>query len=311
MLRFAGPGFLLVVLLAGGASAATTEPPVATIDGVTITHEALERKLEASPSAKQVFTQMVQALLIDRYAKDHGIVIPAADVAAKEADITSKYPPGQFAAILKQQGLTEADVQTVLRQQLVIDKAVAPKVHVTDADISAYFDKNAATLNRPEQVRARHILVADEATADAVKAKLDAGASFADLAHQYSTDPSTKDKGGELGFFGHGQMIPAFDAAAFSLAPGTISAPVQSPFGWHIINVEEKRPAVIATLAGSRDNIRATLVQQQEQQQIPVFLQQLRVQAKIQIFDEQFKDAFPPPAGPPAATGLAPAPAQT
>ena len=123
----------------------------------------------------------------------------------------------------------------------IIEQAVGPQVKVSDADIKAYFDKNHATLDKPEQVRARHILVADEKTADTIEAKLKAGGNFADLAKQYSTDPSTKDKGGELGFFGKGQMVPAFQAAAFSLPVGAISAPVKSPFGWHIINVEEKR----------------------------------------------------------------------
>jgi foldase protein PrsA len=139
-----------------------------------------------------------------------------------------------------------------------------------------------------------------------IEAKLKAGGDFAALAKQYSTDPASKVKGGELGFFGPGQMVPAFQAAAFALPVGGISAPVKSPFGWHIINVEEKKPAFKATLAGSRAQIKDTLTQQQEQQQIPVFLQGLRAKANIVVNDDRYKDAFPPPLPTPPPAAAAP-----
>jgi foldase protein PrsA len=280
---------------------------VAAVNDQKISHADFDKRLESSPTAKQVLTQMVQQSLIDQYAKSQNIVIAQADIDKKEADIKSKYPAGQFDAIIKQQGLTEADVQTILRQQLVIEKAVAPQVHIGAADIKAYFDKNKATLDKPEQVRARHILVADETTANTVEAKLKAGGDFAALAKQYSTDPSTKDKGGELGFFGKGQMVPAFSDAAFSLPVGKISAPVKSPFGWHIIQVEAIQPALKATLAGSSAQITDQLMQQAEQQQIPVFLEGLRSKANIQVYDPRYSDLFPPPVAPPPPAAAAPA----
>ena len=283
---------------------------IVTVNDQHVTKADFDRKLEASPTAKQVLTQMVQQALIDQYGKDNNVTISQADIDKKEADVKSKYPPGQFEQILKQQGLTEADVQTILRQQLIIEKAVAPLVHVSDRDIAAYFARGHATLDKPAQVRARHILVADEKTADMIEAKLKAGGNFAALAKQYSTDPSTKDKGGELGFFGKGQMVPAFQNAAFALPVGAISAPVKSPFGWHIINVEEKKPALQATLASSKAQIKDTLTQTAEQQQIPVFLQGLRAKANINVLDDRFKDVFPPLPTPPAtAATAAPAPA--
>jgi foldase protein PrsA len=284
---------------------------IVSVNGQAISKAAFDTRLESGPSAKQVLTQMVQQALIDQYAKNNNVSISQADIDKKEADIKSKYPPGQFDAILKQQGLTDADVQNILRQQLVIEQAVAPNTKVSEADIAAYFAKNHATLDKPEQVRARHILVADRATADMIEAKLKAGGNFADLAKQYSTDPSSKDKGGELGFFARGQMVPAFQDAAFALPVGATSAPVKSPFGWHIINVEERRPPVHATLAGTHDQIKAQLLQQAEQQQIPVFMQQLRAKATIQVNDSRYSDLFPPPLTAPPAAGAAPAPAAT
>ena len=285
---------------------------IASINGQNISRADFDKKLESSPTAKQVLTQMVQQSLVDSYGKDNKIDVAQSEIDKKESDIKAKYPAGQFEQILKQQGLTEADVQNILRQQIIIEKAVAPMVKVSDADIKAYFAKNHATLDKPAQVRARHILVADEKTAQLVESKLKGGAKFEDLAKQYSTDPSTKDKGGELGFFGHGQMVPAFEKAAFSMSAGQISPPVKSPFGWHVIQTEELHPASIATLASAHDSIKETLTQQQEAQQIPVFLQQQRAKANITINDDRFKDAFPPaaPAPAPAASGAAaPAPA--
>jgi foldase protein PrsA len=290
------------------SSGGTSGGNVASVNGQNISRSDFDAKLESSPAGKQVLTQMVQQDLVDQYGKDQKIDVTQAEIDAKEADIKSKYPPGQFDTILKQQGLTEADVQNILRQQIIIEKAVAPDVHVSDADVAAYFAKNHTLLDKPEQVRARHILVADRATANQVEAKLKAGGNFADLAKQYSTDTSTKDKGGELGFFGKGQMVPAFQDAAFALPVGATSAPVKSPFGWHIIQVEERKPATKATLAGSAAQIKAQLTQQAQAQQVPVFLQQLRAKANIQVFDDRYKDAFPPPL--PVPSGAAAAPAQ-
>lgn len=282
---------------------------VASVNGQNISRADFDKKLESSPTARQVLTQMVQQDLIDQYARDKKVDVSQAEIDKKESEIKARYPAGQFDQILKQQGLTEQDVQNILRQQIILSKAVAPQVHVSDADVKAFFDKNHAMFDKPEQVRARHILVADQKTAQTVLAKLKAGGSWDALAKQYSTDPSTKDKGGELGFFGKGQMVPQFQDAAFNAKVGQIVGPVKSPFGYHVIQTEEKKPATKATLANTRDQIRQQLTQQQEQQQLPVFMQQLRAGAKIDVYDDRFKDAFPAAAPAPAASAAVPAPA--
>jgi len=289
---------------------------VAAVNGQAITRADFDHKLESSPAAKQILNQMVQQSLIDQYARDKKIDVSQADIDKKEAETRAKFPSGQFEQILKNQGLSEADVQQILRQQLILEKAVAPQVHVSDADIKAYFDKNHAVFDKPEQVKARHILVADLPKANEVLAKLKAGGSWDALAKQYSTDPASKDKGGELGYFGRGQMVPQFQDAAFGAKVGQIVGPIKSPFGYHIIEVEDKKPAVKASLASAHDQIKQQLTQQAEQQQYPIFLQQLRGAAKIDVYDDRYKDLFPPvtpvppPAsGAPAAASAAPAPA--
>jgi foldase protein PrsA len=301
----------LCVSLAACSSAGATGGDVASVNDVKISRSDFDKKLEAGPAGKSVLTQLVQQSLVDQYATDNKITVSDDEIAKKEDEIKTKYPPGQFEQILKQQGLTETDVHNILRQQLVMQKAVDPQTKVSDADVKAYFDKNHALLDKPEQVRARHILVADEKTANEVEAKLKAGGDFAALAKQYSTDPSSKDKGGELGFFGKGQMVPSFQAAAFAAPVGSITPPVKSPFGYHIIQVEEKKPATKATLTSVHDQIVAQLKQQQQSQQIPIFLQGLKSKAKIEVYDDNLKDAFPSPqpiAPAPAAASDAPAP---
>ena len=282
---------------------------IAAVNGQKISKADFDRKLEAGPAGKSTLTQLVQQSLVDQYAVDNKIAVSDDEINKRENDIKAKYPAGQFDQILKQQGLTEPDVRTILKQQIVIEKAVSKDVHVSDSEIKTYFDKNHATLDKPEQVRARHILVADAKTAAEVEAKLKGGAKFEDLAKKYSTDPSSKDKGGELGFFGKGQMVPAFQDAAFSSPVGKITAPVKSPFGFHIIQVEEKKPALKATLANTHDQILEQLKQQQNAQQFPVFLQGLRSKAKIEVYDDRLKDAFPAAPAPAAAASAAPAPA--
>ena len=282
---------------------------VVAVNGQSISRADFDHKLESSPVAKQVLGQMVQQQLIDQYARDKKVDVSQADIDKKEADTKAKMQPGQYEQILKQQSLTEQDVQNIFKQQLVLEKAVAPQVHVSESDIKSYFDKNRATFDKPEQVRARHILVADPAKAKEVLAKLKAGGSWDALAKQYSTDPSSKDKGGELGFFGRGQMVPAFQDAAFGAKVGQIVGPVKSPFGYHVLQVEEKKPAQRATLASAHDQIKTLLTNQQQSTAIPAFLTQLKTNAKIDVYDDRYKDLFPPTPGAPPQQPASAAPA--
>ena len=216
---------------------------VASVNGQAISRADLDHKLESSPSAKQVLSQMVQQTLLDQYARDKKVDVSQAEIDKRETDIKAKYPAGQFDNMVKQQGYTEQDVQNILKGQIVLEKAVAPNVHVSESDIKAYFDKNHALFDKPGQVKARHILVTDPNVAKQVLAKVKAGGNWDALAKQYSTDPSSKDKGGDLGYFGRGQMVPQFEAAAFGAKVGQIVGPVKSPFGYHVIQVLERDPA--------------------------------------------------------------------
>lgn len=277
---------------------------IAVVNGEKITKGELDNKLEGQ-AGKNTLAQLVQQKLIFQYAKQHNIDVADKDVETKLDEIRSHFPAGQFETMLKQQGMSLDDAHKVIREQLLVKAAVDQQINVTDAQINDYVKANKVSLGQTAQVHAAHILVKSKAQADAIEAQLKKGADFAALAKQYSQDTGSKIKGGDLGTFGPGQMVPAFQAAAFKLKPGQVSDPVQTPFGWHIIKVLETKPL-------TKQMVIDQVKQQQESQQMTPFLQTLRTSAKIEIDDPRFSDLFPSPAPVvPAAPPVTAAPATT
>lgn len=154
-------------------------------------------------------------------------------------------------------------------------------------EISAYYTHHIATLQRPEQVRVRHILLkvtpaapaeqeaAVRARAEALLAALRHGEDFATLAQQHSEDTATAGQGGDLGYFPRGQMVPAFEEAAFSLPVGETSDLVRTPFGWHILRVEDKREAETRPLAEVEAEIKDKLRQDRARDAAMAFVDDL------------------------------------
>lgn len=290
---------LTALLLSTSMAACSGGGAVATVNGQPISEADFDKRLASSPMARTVLQQMVQETLLMQYAKNNNITVTDADIDQRENQLKANFPAGAWDEMLKARGLTEADVRSALREQLVLDKALAKDVTITPAQIQQYFNKNRASFDKPEQVTARHILVPNLAEAQKVEADLKSGQSFATLAAKYSTDPGSKDKGGELGSFRRGQMVPAFDKYAFSAPINQISPPIKSPFGYHIIQVESRTPGQKATLASATPQITDVLRQQQEAPLIQPFLAGLQQKANIVVNDPQFQGLFnqgvPPP----------------
>ncbi|MFZ0032243.1 MAG: peptidylprolyl isomerase [Candidatus Cybelea sp.] len=292
----------LAALLMGTAVAACSSgSAIATVNGQPISRSTFDNRLESSPMARSVLQQLVQETLIEQYAKNNNINVTDAQLDARETQIKANFPSGSWDEMLKARGLTEADVRSALREQLIMDQALTKEVNITPAQIADYFKKNHATFDKPEQVTARHILVPSLALANQIEADLKAGQNFGDLAKKYSTDPGSKDKGGDLGSFRRGQMVPAFDKYAFSAPIGQISPPIKSPFGYHIIQVESRTPGEKATLASATPQITDQLREQQEAPLTQPFLQGLIQKATIVVNDPQFAGVFASPPAPPAA----------
>lgn len=136
---------------------------------------------------------------------------------------------------------TVKEFQAQLIRQKYLEQIT--KEAATEEKVKDRYDTLAKELNGKDEIKVRHILVKDKATADNLRKQLASGASFAKLAKQYSLDTGTKDKGGDLGYFVQGRLNKAFETAAFSLKKGEISQPSSTGFGWHIIEVQDRRPA--------------------------------------------------------------------
>lgn len=153
------------------------------------------------------------------------------------------------------------DMLDRLKKKLVSQTFLEEKIgaDVTDAAVRAEYDKRSKAEKGKKEVHARHILVQEEKLAKELKEQLDDGADFMTLAREKSEDKASGKNGGDLGFFGEKEMIPAFTKAAFALKKGEISDPVNTEFGWHIIRVEETRDAKMPPFAEMRDSIREEL----------------------------------------------------
>ena len=134
-------------------------------------------------------------------------------------------------------------VQEEILVQYVYSKLMR-EATVEENELEEYYNANKNTFTEGESVRAKHILVATEDEALNVKKEIEEGLSFEEAAQKYSTCPSNV-SGGDLGFFHAGQMVPEFEKAAFEAEIGAVTEPVQTQFGFHLVKVEEKKPAVV------------------------------------------------------------------
>ncbi|MGM9988910.1 MAG: peptidylprolyl isomerase [Bacillaceae bacterium] len=194
----------------------------------------------------------------------------------------------QFPMALQQSGFKdEAQFKEYLRSSLLAEKAATKDIKIEEKDMKAQYEKMKYKL------KASHILVADEKTAKEVEEKLKKGEKFEDLAKEYSTDSGTKDKGGDLGEFGAGQMVAAFEDAAYKLNPGQISEPVKSDYGYHIIKLVEKKEQKVEPYEDIKDQIKQDLAKKQiDQEKITEAINNAIKDAKVKVEDKDFKNTF-------------------
>lgn len=170
-------------------------------------------------------------------------------------------------------------IEDRLLEEALLEKMISEKI--TDDALQARYKKTVGNFPTTEEVRARHILVKTEAEADAIIKDLAGGADFAKIAAEKSIGPS-KTRGGDLDYFGKGQMVPPFEKAAFALAKGEFTQKaVKSPFGWHVIKVEDKRQSKPPSFEESRSKLGQELSQEIAQQ----LVKDLTEKAKVQRFE--------------------------
>lgn len=192
-----------------------------------------------------------------------------------------------FKEKLKQNNMTEDQLKDLIKENLVFFKAQTEGIKVSEKELKDLYEKQF----KVSEVKASHILVDDEKTAKDVAAKVKAGEDFAELAKKYSTDTGTKEKGGELGFFARGQMLPEFEAAAFSMKKGEVSEPVQTQYGWHIIKVEDIKTVPYEDVEYVvRRQLLTTKAQNDPAASLKI--DSYLKEADIEVEDKDFKDLF-------------------
>src|SRR6478752_5529265 len=139
----------------------------------------------------------------------------------------------QVDSVIKQKG--EKEVKDMLKVDILREKAATAGIKVSDKELKKAYDEYKA------QIRASHNLVKDEKTANEVEAKIKKGEDFASLAKEYSTDQQSAANGGDLGYFGEGQMVKEFEEAAYKLKKGEVSKPIKTEYGYHIIKLVDKK----------------------------------------------------------------------
>ncbi|MHC1696984.1 MAG: peptidylprolyl isomerase [Geobacteraceae bacterium] len=179
-----------------------------------------------------------------------------------------------------------------LRKRLIVETYLKKKVEqdavVSDAELQKFYDENKDKFKSGEQVSASHILVKTEKEAGDILAQLKSGANFEDLAKKFSTD-STGAKGGDLGWFSKGAMVPEFDKVVFGLKEGQLSGVVKTQFGFHIIKVTGQRPAGVRTFAEVKDQIKSTLLPGKQQEIFQKMKEDLKKNAKVSIKEDVLK----------------------
>ena len=248
---------------------------------------------------KQAIEQLISAELLYQAGQKLEIKDIDKQIEAKLAQGKTRFANEQdFAKAIKDLEMEEKDLRDYTRRDLVIsnfvEKTILPKITVTEADAKAFYDQNPDKFTKPEAVKASHILLgfdqkatAEEKSkarekADKLRKELAAGADFAALAKANSTDSSSQ-QGGDLGYFSKGQMVPAFEKAAFSLKPGEISEVVETQFGYHIIKLTEKKAAEKVEFKEVRPRIEDYLKNQKIAAAVNDYLVETRKNAKIEL----------------------------
>jgi len=287
---------------------------VAVINGVPIPRRSLRDVIEAlvtqqgeRPDPGKLASLRRQALdlligfeLLYQEAQARHLTVSNAEVTASMNATAAKFGSDEaYRAALHAKHLTPDDLAKETRKALLVDRLLREVVWkdlaIPDSAIRAFYEDNREQFRHPEEVRLRQILVrvpagataeerdAARRRAEGLAERLRRGESFAELARAESDDPASARRGGDLGYVARGTLAPAVEEAAFSLSPGKTSGVIASPFGFHIVAVEERREAGYAPLEEVRDRIAAVLTKEEQRRRQDAFVAELRRKASVQL----------------------------
>jgi peptidyl-prolyl cis-trans isomerase C len=308
---------IIVLNLIVGTALAQLIGPAATINGVPISREKVHAQVNhlinqrgmssggiTQPSVyKQMQTEVAEQLIVQELlwqeAQRRGFVAEDEVIDARLQEMKSGFDREvDFLFRIEEGGFTEESYRENIKQQIsvrrMVSEGMAEETAVTDEEIENFYNSNIDQMGTPIEVHARHILITPESTsladhqaakaeADSILAEIRDGADFVELAKTRSQGPSAP-RGGDLGYFGPGQMVPPFERAAFALQPGEISEVVQTEFGYHVIRLEDRRGGETVALEEATEQIRSYLGQQAMQNAVEMLITKLRDEGDVEIF---------------------------
>lgn len=249
---------------------------VASVNGEAIYLSEVIRSAQNLPQQYQQNLQQIFPALVQR-AIDMRLMEAAGRVQGLDQDEQVR----ARVAAAEREAISQAYLQGVLQDSF------------TEEALDAAYERWIEANPPQDEVRARHILVEEEAQARELIAEIDGGADFAALAEEHSLDPSAAGRGGDLGWFTRERMVAPFAEAAFEIEPGSHGAePVETRFGWHVILVEDRREGA----QPSRDEVAAELQEMIAGQVIEETRTALRSDAEIELFELGGSGSAPPPA---------------
>jgi peptidyl-prolyl cis-trans isomerase C len=246
-----------------------------------------------------VLDRIITFTVLEQEAKTRNIGVTDPEVDARIAEMKQPYPNDEtFQKALAARNMTLDRLRNDTRNGMIVDKLLQGEVGgvpgASDNEAKDFYAKNPDKFSQGESVRASHILVkvdekADPATKKKARAKIDsvlkrakAGEDFATLAKANSDDGSAQ-QGGDLNYFTRGQMVPAFEQAAFTLKPGQVSDVVTTQFGYHIIKVTDHKAAGKVPFEQVNDRVKQFLTEQKKQQKADEFIAGLKQKSKIEV----------------------------
>ncbi len=305
-----------VVWPAWGGEKGPSDDKVALVNGSVITRADFDREMGR---AKQVYAMgrpvkgsqlkeikeralenLIERELLYQESQSKGIKVSEDDVKKQVEALKKRFPnEDQFKKMLDQMNMSEdllrAEFKRGMAAQKFIEGEIARKVKVSGKEVSDFYDKNQSLFKQPEQIKASHILIKtdpldDEAKKGAARKKLEdiekrvkKGADFEALAKEFSQCPSSS-KGGDLGYFGSGQMVKPFEDAALALKPGEVSDIVETKFGYHLIKLTERKPEMTMALKDVEARLQEHLGQQKVQEEVGKYVAKLKEKAKVERF---------------------------
>jgi len=309
--------FLVIPLTAWAGKKQAPEDFAAKVNGAVIEREDFDRavaqieqrfarmgKQLSDPQRleikKNVLAELINRELLLQESQKSGVKVEVAEVKEQLDRMRSQYATeAEFKRALNMMGFSETNIELQLKERMevrrFVNDRIAKKITIPEEEIKASYDSHPQIFKRPESVQASHILIKVDPTANEVQKaearkeiamienKLKKGEDFAALAKAYSQGPSSV-KGGDLGYFRRGQMVKPFEAAAFALKPGEVSGIVETRFGYHIIKVFDKKPNTIISYEDARNRITQYLKNEQVQQQLNQYVDELKKSATIKRF---------------------------